>query len=74
MKDIMGGSYWKALRMFAFAAPAALFAVYFLALGVTKGLSWSIHLWTGAILQAGLAGLLLSCVFIPPPVHGGRSD
>ena len=63
-----------ALRMFAFAALAALFAVYFLALGVTEGLSWSIHLWTGAILQAGVAGLLLSYVFIPPPVHDRRND
>jgi hypothetical protein len=62
----------RALRAFAFAVPAALFAAYFLALGVTEGISWSIPLWTGAILQAGVVGLLLSYVLVPPPVQDGR--
>jgi hypothetical protein len=61
----------RALRVFAFAVPAALFAVYFLALGVDEDLSWSIYLWTGAILQAGVVGLLLSYLLVPPPVPGG---
>ena len=61
----------RELRVFTFVAPASLFAVYFLALGVTEGLSWSIHLWTGAVLQAGAVGLLLSYMLVPPPVQGG---
>lgn len=61
-----------ALRAFAFLVPVVLFGVYFLALGAADGVSWSIHLWTGAILQAGVAGLLLSYVLVPPAVEDAR--
>jgi hypothetical protein len=61
----------RELRVFAFVAPASLFAVYFLALGATEGLSWSIHLWMGATLQAEAVGLLLSYMLVPPPTQGG---
>jgi hypothetical protein len=55
-----------ALRVFAFAVPAAYYAFYFGALAATKGLWWSIQLWAGAILLAGVVGWLLSYLIAPP--------
>jgi uncharacterized protein (DUF697 family) len=43
----------------AFAVPALFFATYFLAVAVTEGLGWSLHLWLGAIFTAGVIGVLL---------------
>jgi hypothetical protein len=31
-----------------------------------KGWWWSVHLWTGAIVLAGLVGWLLSYLILPP--------
>jgi hypothetical protein len=55
-----------ALRLFAFAVPVSYYAFYFAALKVTQGLGWSVHLWTGSIVLAGVIGLLLSYLIIPP--------
>ncbi|MGH7461724.1 MAG: hypothetical protein ACREMA_11960, partial [Longimicrobiales bacterium] len=55
----------QALRVFVFAMPAGLYAVYFLALMATTGIWWSVHLWTGAIVLSGLTGWLLSHLAIP---------
>jgi hypothetical protein len=30
-----------------------------------KGISWSVHLWVGPIVMAGIVGLLLSYVLVP---------
>jgi hypothetical protein len=54
-----------ALRLFAFFVPAVLYLLYFLTLILTSGISWSIHLWLGSTLLAGIAGLLLSYVRVP---------
>jgi Tol biopolymer transport system component len=51
---------------FAFLSPLTLYALYFLSLFLTSGLDWTVHLWAGAIVLAGLAGLLLSFVVEPP--------
>jgi hypothetical protein len=59
-----------ALRLFAFATPAVLYALYFLALHLAEGLAWSVTLWLGAILLAGVVGLLISYVMLPPAVPG----
>jgi hypothetical protein len=56
-----------ALRAFAFAMPAVYYALYFVGLAWTKGIWWSIHLWTGAVVMAGAAGWLLSYLVAPPP-------
>ena len=56
----------EALRVFAFAVPVALFALYFLTVTVTEGLSWPPSLWIGAILEAGVVGLLMSYLVTPP--------
>jgi hypothetical protein len=55
-----------ALRFFAFAVPAIYWALYFVAVLVTQGLAWSVHLWTGSIVLAGVVGLLLSYLLVPP--------
>jgi hypothetical protein len=39
---------------------------YFIALLYTEGTHWSIHLWTGTVVEAGLAGWLLSYLIVPP--------
>jgi len=54
------------LRIFAFATPVATYAVYFAALASIKGVHWSLPIWTGAIVEAGVVGLLLSYVLISP--------
>jgi hypothetical protein len=43
----------------AFAIPAAFYVAYFATLQLTGGIGWTIHLWLGAIVTAGIVGLLL---------------
>jgi hypothetical protein len=45
--------------LIAFAVPALFFGAYFATLAATEGIGWSIHLWLGAIVLAGVVGLLL---------------
>jgi hypothetical protein len=54
------------LRIFAFAVPLVLFLGYFSTLMLLFGITWSIHLWLGASVVAGIIGLLLSYVMVPP--------
>ncbi len=57
------------LRLFAFAVPAVLYLFYFIALMVAGGgIWWSIHFWTGAVVLAGVVGVLLSYLVTRPPV------
>ena len=56
----------RMLRLFAFLTPVVLYLLYFLVLGLTQGVAWSIHLWLGATVLAGVVGLLLSYCFVPP--------
>lgn len=55
-----------ALRIFAFVVPALFYLCYFIALILTEGIAWSVHLWAGSIVLAGLAGWLLSYLLVPP--------
>jgi hypothetical protein len=57
-----------ALRLFAAGVPLIWYSLYFLALHLTQGVWWSVHLWAGAIVVAGLAGWLVSYLVVPPPV------
>jgi MFS superfamily sulfate permease-like transporter len=50
----------RQLRLFAFGVPALVYAVYFVALALSQGISWSIHLWAGSVVLAGTVGWLLS--------------
>ncbi len=56
----------SALRLVAFAMPAIFYGCYFLALRLTQGLAWTIALWMGSIVLAGIVGLLLSYLLLPP--------
>jgi hypothetical protein len=55
-----------ALRWVAFTVPAIYFALYFLALALTRGLWWSAPLWSGTIALAGTVGWLASWLVAPP--------
>ncbi len=54
------------LRLFAFAVPVVSNSMYFLGLFAIKGIAWSVHLVVGSIVMAGIVGLLLSYVLVPP--------
>lgn len=54
-----------AWRLFAFVVPAVFYFCYFLGLRVTEGIAWSVQLWTGSIMLAGLTGWLLSYLVLP---------
>ena len=56
----------RALRVFAFAVPAILYTLYFVALLLTTGVEWPLPVWTGGIVLAGLVGLGLSYLLAPP--------
>lgn len=56
----------NALRVFAFALPALMLGFYFTALELTEGVWWAIHLSAGSIVKAGVIGLLLSFLAMPP--------
>ena len=55
-----------AWRLFGFVVPAVFYLCYFLALMLTEGMAWSVHLWTGSVVLAGIAGWLLSYLLLPP--------
>jgi len=62
-----------AWRLFAFAVPFVYHLVYFASLYITYGsFGWSIHLWTGSIVMAGIVGLLLSYLVVQPQVSAPR--
>jgi hypothetical protein len=54
------------LRLFAFFVPVVLFLFYFVDLMLTHGIIWSIHLWLGSCVMAGIVGLVLSYLLAPP--------
>jgi hypothetical protein len=53
------------LHLFAFLLPLPLYALYFAVLG-TRGIIWTVHLWMGSIVIAGISGWLLSYLMAPP--------
>jgi len=55
------------IRLFSVAVPVIAYACYFLSLQLTTGIGWSIHLWLGTIVVAGIVGLLMSYLVLPPP-------
>ncbi|HET8576507.1 MAG TPA: hypothetical protein VFO18_05375 [Methylomirabilota bacterium] len=54
-----------AWQLFGFLVPAVFYLCYFLALRLTQGIAWSVHLWAGSIVLAGVAGWLLSYLLLP---------
>ncbi|HLQ30028.1 MAG TPA: hypothetical protein VK140_12425 [Ktedonobacteraceae bacterium] len=61
-----------ALRLFAFLVPTVLYLLYFLTLIFTTGIFWTIHLWLGSTVVAGIAGWLLSYILVPPQIPAGE--
>src|SRR4029453_1253357 len=66
-----------AFRTFSFLVPAVITLAYFASLALTRGVWWSVHVWTGTIVLSGAAGWLLGYVALPPrpapaPAGGGR--
>jgi len=57
-----------ALRTFGVAVPITYYSLYFATLGLTSGITWSIHLWLGSIVMSGVVGLLLSYVLVAPQI------
>jgi hypothetical protein len=55
-----------AFRAVAFAVPAIQYLLYFVAVLWWARLTWSVHLWTGAIVIAGGVGWLVSYLVLPP--------
>ncbi len=56
----------NALRLFAFLTPLILFLFYFIDLMIMPGIIWSIHLWLGSCVMAGIVGLAMSYILVPP--------
>ncbi len=57
------------LRLFAFAVPFILYSFYFLGVLISDGgIAWSVHLWTGSAVLAGVVGVLLSYLAVPLPM------
>jgi uncharacterized membrane protein HdeD (DUF308 family) len=56
------------LRLFAFSTPFVFFLIYFAALLLTGGIWWRIHMWLGVTFLAGIVGLGLSFLLVPPPM------
>ena len=54
-----------AFRTVAFAIPAIQYLLYFVAVMWWSRVTWSVHLWTGAIV-AGAAGWLISYLVVAP--------
>jgi hypothetical protein len=56
----------QAFRTVAFAIPAVQYLLYFVAIMVWARVTWSVHLWTGAIVIAGGVGWLVSYLVVAP--------
>lgn len=63
----------RAFRVFAFAVPIIFYALYFATLALSGGVWWTIHLWAGAIVLAGIAGWLMSYAFSPPTLPAAQA-
>jgi len=59
------------VRLFAFAVPVTFYGCYMLTLQLTGGIGWSIDLWLGSIVVAGIVGVLLSYLVLPPASMAG---
>lgn len=55
-----------AFRLFAFLAPVMFYIFYFATLAFYASIWWTVHVWTGAIVLAGIVGWLLSYAYLPP--------
>jgi hypothetical protein len=54
------------LRMFSTLVPASTVLLLFVAWRLSDTIWWSVHMWSGAIVLAGVGGLFLSFLLSPP--------
>jgi hypothetical protein len=64
----------RALRLFVAGGPLLWSSMYVLALHLTHGIWWSVHVWAGVIGVAGLVGWLVSYLGVPPPGPTAEGD
>lgn len=58
-----------AMRVIAFAIPFLYYASTTITMLLLEGSWWSIHMWAGMPVMAGMAGLLLSVIAWPPAMR-----
>jgi hypothetical protein len=64
-----------ALRLFAFSVPVIYYLCYFIPIMIhNQGITWSIHLWLGSTVMAGIIGLALSYLVAAPKGAIRRSE
>ncbi|NIS31991.1 MAG: hypothetical protein GWN79_11535 [Actinobacteria bacterium] len=54
---------WR-IRVFSFAMPVILSGVTMASVAVGPGIAWSVELWAGSVLSAGLLGALVSTAIV----------
>lgn len=59
----------NAIYLFAFAVPALYYGLYFASIEIVARVTWSVHVWSGAVFLAGMTGLLLAVL-----VMAGKQD
>ena len=52
--------------LFAFAVPLVYYALLFAVIEMTAVVRWSVHLWTGSTVIAGVVGLLVAFLLVSP--------
>jgi hypothetical protein len=62
------------LYLFAFLVPASIYTLYFTAVAITSELTWTIHLWAGTIVLAGVASLLLAILIAQNRSSGSENQ
>jgi len=60
------------LRLVAFAIPGTYFALYFVNVAMTRGVWWSVPVWSGSIVLAGGIGWLASWLIALPLLPDDR--
>jgi hypothetical protein len=60
----------RVMRVFSFATPFSFVLLYFVTLMLRSGVWWRIHMWLGAPFLAGVVGLSLSYLSLPPATEG----
>lgn len=68
------GSSRAALRIFAFTVPLVVYLCFFLTLAVTSTIAWTMYLWLGSCLMAGIVGLMLSFLLVSPQGPTGAEE
>jgi hypothetical protein len=64
MEPLMGKP--GAFRLFAALAPFLFMGSYIVAMLLTEGSRWSVHMLSGIVVEAGIVGWLLSFLVLPP--------